>query len=103
MKGWVTHSLSTCPPPDYDSLQGSCGKVGDKENIACADDIGSKEHFKIWAQEKVNRPTHIVKESKERVLVDGFIDHQEDYPKADPADWGDMGSMTGMSQGRLWP
>ncbi len=57
------------------------GKVGDEENIACADEVGSKEHFKIWARENVNRPTHIAKEGKERVLVDVFIDRQEDVSK----------------------
>ena len=57
------------------------GKVGDKENIACADEVGSKEHFKVWARENVNRPTRIVKEGKERVLVDVFIDRQEDVSK----------------------
>jgi hypothetical protein len=57
------------------------GKVGDEENIACADEVGLKEHFKIWARENVNRPTRIVKEGKERVLVDVFIDCQEDVSK----------------------
>jgi hypothetical protein len=58
------------------------GKVGDEEDIVCADEVGSKEHFKVWAREDVNRPTRIVKESKERVLVGAFIDCQEDVSKS---------------------
>ncbi len=57
------------------------GEVGDEENIACADEVGSKEDFKIWARENVNHLTRIFKEGKKRVLVDVFIDRQEDVSK----------------------